>query len=144
MLKAFLFLLFMILLILIQLLLPKYLLFIPILSIIGLFISPKWSIGFLFTFGIWLDSLYSHPFVIPYTILLVLLGVSIELLRSRFSKKLHIFGFYIVLLFSFLLFFVNIRMEDLSLYLLGRLLLVLVMNVIVYYISYGIWLKINK
>ena len=105
--KFFLFIAFVFLLIVIQLLFPQFQLFIPILIFVVLFVSPKWGLGLLLVFGLWLDSLYTSELIIPYTISVVLLGLCIEFLRGRFSKQLKVFGIYVVGLSSMLIYLIN-------------------------------------
>jgi len=127
-----------------QLLLPQFFIFIPILVVIVLLISPKWGLSLLLVFGLWIDSLYVHVLVIPYTILLVLLGLCVELLRGRFSKQLKVFGLYLVGITSVLLFLINSNLMMISWYYLGRVVLIIGVNILVYLALFSLWQKLSK
>ena len=143
--KIFLFIGFLFLLIVIQLLFPQFQLFIPILIFVILFVSPKWGLGLLLVFGLWLDSLYTSEFIIPYTISVVLLGLCIEFLRGRFSKQLKVFGIYVVGLSSMLIYIINADLLMLlSWFYLGRILLITIVNIVVYLVFHSIWQKLSR
>ena len=142
--KFSLFIVLVFLLIVMQLLLPQFFIFIPILVVIVLLISPKWGLSLLLVFGLWIDSLYVHVLVIPYTILLVLLGLCVELLRGRFSKQLKVFGLYLVGITSVLLFLINSNLMMISWYYLGRVVLIIGINILVYLALFSLWQKLSK